>query len=116
VIERCVAGLPPEPLGDLGDALTVITRSGSDPGFRDRLSEAASGYVFARWGDPAFAAVTGRWITRDTFPETAAAEVCRRIGRGLTALMAQPLDAIGTEIRLPGPAVRGAALDADLIR
>ena len=103
LIERRVAELPPGQLGDLGDGLTAITRAESDPGFRDRLGQAASDYAAARWEDPGFAAITERWITRDTFPETAAAEVCDRIGNGVITLLAAPLEAIGSEIRLPGP-------------
>ena len=116
VAERSVTALPPEALGDLGDAVTAISRSQNDAGFRDRLAEAASDYAAARWGDPAFAAVTEQWITQDTFGATAAAEVCNRIGAGLTTLMAQPLDAIGTGIQLPGPpAAAPAGIGADLI-
>jgi hypothetical protein len=119
VIERSVAALPPEALppeaaGDPGDPLTVIARADSDPGFRDRLAAAASDYAASRWGDPAFVAVTGRWITHDTFPETAAAEVCQRIAAGLTTLVATPLEDIGTAIRLPGAAT-AAGTGADLI-
>jgi hypothetical protein len=116
VAERSVAVLPPEALGDLGDAVTAISRSENDAGFRDRLGVAASDYAAARWGDPAFAAVTEQWITADTFGAAAAAEVCLRIGAGLTTLMAQPLDAIGTGIALPGPAAAASAgTGADLI-
>ncbi len=116
LIERRVAELPPGQLGDLGDGLTAITRAESDPGFRDRLGQAASDYAAARWEDPGFATTTERWITRDTFPESTAAEVCDRIGSGVITLLSAPLAAIGSEIRLPGPAAAaGAALSADLI-
>jgi hypothetical protein len=111
VAERSVAALPPEALRDLGDAVTAISRSDNDAGFRDRLAEAASDYAAARWGDPAFAAVTEQWITQGTFGATAAAEVGNRIGAGLTTLMAQPLDAIGTGIALSGPAAAGTGAD-----
>ena len=111
-----MAELPPGQLGDLGDGLAAITRAESDPGFRDRLAQAASDYAAARWDDPGFATITERWITRDTFPETTAAEVCDRIGTGVITLLAAPLEAIGSEIRLPGPAAAtGAAPSADLI-
>jgi hypothetical protein len=115
VAERSVAVLPPEALRDLGDAVTAISRSENDAGFRDRLAEAASDYAAARWGDPAFAAVTEQWITQGTFGAAAAAEVGNRIGAGLAALMARPLDATGTGIQLPGPAAAPAGTGADLI-
>ena len=81
--ERSVAVLPPEALGDLGDAVTAISRSENDAGFRDRLAEAASDYAAARWEDPAFAAVTEQWITADAFGAAAPAEVGQRLGAGL---------------------------------
>jgi hypothetical protein len=41
--------------------------------------------------------------------------VCSGIGHGLNAIVARPLDATGTEIRLPGPAAAGAGIGSDLI-
>jgi hypothetical protein len=115
-VARHVAPLPAGQFSDVGDAPAVADRAARDQGFRDRLGEAASDYFATQWGDPAFALVTERWITQDTFPETAAAAVCSRIGTGLNAIVARPLDAIGTEIRLPAPvASAGAGIGADLI-
>ena len=118
VVERTVAALPPEalPTDAPRDPLTIITRADQDPVSSSRLVEAASDYAASRWGDPAFAAVTARWITHDTFPETAAAQVCQRIADGLQTLVATPLQAAGTAIRLPAPAAEaGAEIGADLI-
>jgi hypothetical protein len=122
-VERTVAALPPDALPPEAlppeaqrDPLTVITRADQDPRFGARLAEAASDYAASRWGDPAFVTVTGRWITHDTFPETAAAQMCQRIADGLRTLVATPLQAAGTVIRLPAPAVEGGAqIGADLI-
>jgi uncharacterized protein YoxC len=101
--ERDVAELPVSQFGGPGDASALTERAGHDDGFRARLGEAASGYLAAKWADPAFAAVTERWVTKDTFPETAAAEVCNRLGHGLAAIAEKPLAKTGTELRLPGP-------------
>ncbi len=115
-VERSVAELPPGRLGDLGDASAITDRAENDKGFRHRLGEAASDYVAAEWGDPAFAAITDRWVTQNTFPETAAAEVCDRIGSRLNVIVAKPLDTLATDIRLPGIAtVPVAGIGADLI-
>ena len=115
-VERSVAELPAGHLGDLGDASAVADRAEHDRGFRDRLAEAAADYVAGRWGDPAFAAATDRWITPNAFPETAAAEVCNRTGNRLNAIVAKPLDTLATDIRLPGyEATATAGIGADLI-
>jgi hypothetical protein len=115
-IARYIAELPAEQFRDVGDAVAVIGRAERDPGFRDRLGEAASGYFAANGGDPGVAVATERWITQNAFPETAAAAVCSRIGNGLNAIAARPLDATGTEIRLPGPAAAaGAGIGSDFI-
>ena len=116
VVERQVAELPPGQFRDLGDASTIISRAESDPGFRDRLGEAASDYFATKLGDPAFAVVTEGWMTQSTYPVTAAAEICNRIGAGLDGIVERPLGAIGTGLRLPGPlAATGAGIGADLI-
>jgi hypothetical protein len=104
-VERSVGELPRD-----------LIRGHGDEGFRDRLAEAASGYAATKWGDPAFAVMAGRWITRNTYPETAAAEACNRIGAGLGTIVTRPLDATGTEIRLPAPVAGTAAgTGADLV-
>ena len=116
VVERYVGQLPAEQLRNLGEASTIISRAESDPGLRDRLGEAAADYLATKWGDPVFAVVTERWITQNAYPETAAAEVCKCIGAGLNTILTRPLDAIGTELRLPGPvAAAGAGIGADLV-
>jgi len=103
-IERDVAELPVSQFGGLADASAITERAEHDDGFRARLGEAASGYLAPKWGDPAFAVVTERWVTKDTFPETAAAEVCNRLGQGLAVIVEKPLEHnAGTELRLPGP-------------
>lgn len=115
-VERSVAELPAGQLGDLGDVPAVADRAEHDQGFRNRLAEAAADYAAGRWGDPAFAMVTDRWITPNAFPETAAAEVCNRIGNRLNAIVAKPLDTLATDIRLPGyEATAAAGIGADLI-
>ena len=115
-VERSVAELPAGQLGGLGDASAVADRAEHDRGFRDRLAEAAADYAAGQWGDPAFAAVTDRWITPNAFPETAAAEVCNRTGNRLNAIVAKPLDTLATDIRLPGyEATAMAGIGADLI-
>jgi hypothetical protein len=102
-VERYITTLPTGQLGDLGDASAIINRADNDEDFRTRLAKAASDYCATQWGDPAFALVAGRWITQNTFPETAAAEACNWIANGLDAIVRKPLEDIGTEIRLPGP-------------
>jgi hypothetical protein len=116
VVERAAGQLPPEQLRGLGDASTIISRAENDPGFRGRLGEAAAGYFATKLGDPAFAAVTERWLTQNAFSETAAAEACKRIGNGLNAILSTQFEAIGTAIRLPEPAAAaGAGIGADLV-
>ena len=105
-VERDVGELP---ASRLGDALAITERAKDDEGFRERLSKAAADYLATKWGDPAFAVVTERWVTQDTFPETAAAETCNRIANGLDAIVAKPLEQAGSEIRLPGPEAAAAA-------
>jgi len=102
-IERDVAELPVSQFGGFADASAITERADHDEGFRARLGEAASGYLAARWADPGFAVVTERWVAKDTFPETAAAEVCNRLGHGLAVIVEKPLEKTGTELRLPGP-------------
>lgn len=101
-VERYAGKLPTELLGDPADASAIIHRAEHDEAFSDRLSEAVSDYFATMWADPAFALVTERWITVNTFPETTAAEACNRIANGLNAIAEKPLEKIGTVIRLPG--------------
>jgi hypothetical protein len=116
VVERSAGQLPPEQLRGLGDPSTIISRAENDPGFRGRLGEAAADYFATKLGDPAFAAVTERWMTQNAFSETAAAEACKRIGNGLNAILTTQFEAIGTAIRLPEPvAATGAGVGADLV-
>jgi hypothetical protein len=115
-VERRVVPLRLEQLSHLGDASTIMSRAQSDQGFRDRLGEATSDYLATKVGDPVFAPVTEGWVTQNTFPETAAAAVCDRIGNGLNTIVTRQLDAIGTELWLPAPAAAtGAGIGADLI-
>jgi hypothetical protein len=102
-VERSVAELPPGPLGDLGTARAIVKRAENDQVFRNRLSEAAADFVVVRLSDPDFTGVTEQWITRDTFPETAAAQACDRIAGGLAAIVAEPPSGTAAELRLPGP-------------
>jgi hypothetical protein len=116
VVERAAGRLPPEQFRGLGDASSIISRAENDPGFRGRLGEAAADYFATKLGDPAFAAVTERWMTQNAFSETAAAEACKRIGNGLNAILTTQFEAIGTAIRLPEPvAATGAGVGADLV-
>jgi hypothetical protein len=116
VVERSAGQLLPEQLGSLGDASTIVSRAENDPGFRGRLAAAASDYFATKLGDPAFAAVTERWMTQTAFSETAAAEACKRVGNGLNAIVTTQFEAIGTAIRLPGPvAATGAGISTDLV-
>ena len=89
------------PATHLGDPATIAERADHDEGFRKLLGQAAADYLATKAGDPATA--MERWITQDTFPEMAAAEVCNRIGSGLDVIVERPLETSGTEIRLPGP-------------
>ena len=115
-VERNVGELPREQFGDLGDASTIIHRAGHDEGFRGRLSTAASDYFANKVGDPVFAAATERWITKNSFLETAAAEACNNISNGLNLIVERPLEKIGTEIGLPGlEAATAAGIGAGLI-
>jgi hypothetical protein len=115
-VTRYIGELPAEQFRDAGDAAAITGRAERDQGFRDRLDEAASEYFATTWGDPAFAAATERWMTQDAYPEIAAAALCSRIGSGLNAIVARPIETMGTEIRLPGPAAAaGAGIGADLI-
>jgi hypothetical protein len=115
-VECSVGELPMERSSDLGEASTIIRRTENDEGFRERLSDAASNYLADKWGDPVFAVATERWITQDSFPETAAAEACNNIANGLNIIVEKPLEKIGTEIRLPGPVTAAAAgIGAELI-
>ena len=115
-VERDVAELPGPPLGDLGNASAIIDRAEKDEVFRERLGKTASGYLATKWADPAFAVVTERWVTQNTFPETALAGACNRIGGGLETIVERPLEKIGTELRLPGPeAATAAGIGAALI-
>lgn len=116
VVERSAGQLSPEQFRGLGDASTIISRAENDPGSPGRLGEAAADYFAAKLEDPAFAAVTDRWMTQNAFSETAAAEACKRIGNGLNAILTTPFEAIGTSIRLPEPvAATGAGVGADLV-
>jgi hypothetical protein len=102
-VERSVAELPSGPLGDLGDARAIMNRAENDQVFRNRLSEAAADFVVVRLSGPDATGVTERWITRDAFPEAAAAQACDRIASGLAAIVAEPPGRTATELRLPGP-------------
>jgi hypothetical protein len=115
VVERSAGQLSPEQFRGLGDASTIISRAENDLGSPGRLGEAAADYFAAKLEDPAFAAVTDRWMTQNAFSETAAAEACKRIGNGLNAILTARFEAIGTAIRLPGPAATGAGIGADLV-
>jgi len=115
-VERIVGELPEGQLGALGDPSAVPDRAEHGQGFGDRLGEAASDYFAGKWGDPAFTEVTEWWITNNSFPETAAAEVCDRIGSVLDAIVEKPLEEIGTEIWLPRlEATTATGISADLI-
>jgi hypothetical protein len=115
-VERYPGKLPTELLGDPADTSAIIHRAEHDEAFSDRLSEAACDYFAAKWGDPAFELLTQRWRTLNTFPETAAAEVCNRIANGLNAIVEKPLEKAGTVIRLPGlEASTAAGIGSDLI-
>lgn len=113
-VERKVAELPDEQLGDLGNASVITYRAEHDKGFRDRLGKAVSDYFADKWGDPLFKAVTKGWVTQNSFPETAAAEACNRISHGLASIVEKPLEKIATDIRLPGPTIT-TGIGADLI-
>lgn len=116
VVERSAGQLSPEQFRGLGDASTIISRAENDPGSPGRLGEAAADYFAAKLEDPAFAAVTDRWMTQNAFSETAAAEACKRIGNGLNAILTARFEAIGTAIRLPEPAAAtGAGTGAELV-
>jgi hypothetical protein len=115
-IERAIAELPAAQPGDPGDASAITERANSDDLFRERLGKAASDYLATKWEDPAFAMLTERWETQNTFPETDVAAVCNRIGNGLDVIVERPPQKIGTELRLPGPeAAAAAGIGSDLI-
>jgi len=114
LVERDVAELPRQQFGRLGPAPAIIERAENDEIFRARLSEYASDYLAARWGEPVFAATQG-WITQP-FPEAAAAEVCHRISDRLEIILERPLEKTGTEMALPGSeAATGAGIGSTLI-
>jgi hypothetical protein len=101
-IERYVGELPNPQLGDLSDTSAIIYRAENDEAFREQLGRAASGYLAAKGADPVFAVATERWITQNTFPETAAAQVCNRIGNGLGIIVEKSPEKTGTQVLLPG--------------
>jgi hypothetical protein len=119
VIEREVAEVSADQLSDatdLGDAQQVSREASTDDGFRERLADAAADYFAARAGDPLFATITHRWVTRDSFPETTAAQALSGVGSGLKALAEKPLEQAGAEMRLPEPAASvTAGISAELI-
>lgn len=115
-VERMVGELPQGPLGGLGNPSTYADRPEHDKGFGVRLGEAVYDYFADKWGDPAFTAATEWWKTNNSFPETAAAEICNRISKVMATIAEKPLEKIGTEIHLPGPeATAAAGIGADLI-
>ena len=115
-IECDVAELPENQLDDLGDASTITHCAEHEGGFKDRLADAVADYFAKKVGDPVFTAVAERWVTQDSFPQTAVAEACHRISDGLNTLVERPLEAVGTEIRLPGlEAATAAGIGTDLI-
>jgi len=101
-VERDVGELPNPRLGSLGDASAITQRAKDDFGFRERLGKAAGDYIATRGGDPVFATATERWVTQNAFPQTAVANACNRIAKGLDTIVARPLEKAGAEIRLPG--------------
>lgn len=102
LVERAVGELPSPRLDSLGGAPAITERAKNDQGFRERLGQAAADYLATKAGDTVFAAATERWVTQNTFPQAAAPDACHRIGRGLDAIVARPLEQTGAEIRLPG--------------
>jgi len=108
-VERDVGELPNPRLGSLGDASAITQRAKDDFGFRERLGKAAGDYIATRGGDPVFATATERWVTQNAFPQTAVADACNRIGKGLDTIVARPLEKAGAEIRLPGLEAASAA-------
>jgi len=115
LVERDVAELPRQQFGRLGPAPAITERAENDEIFRARLSEYASDYLAARWGEPVFAVATQGWITQP-FPEAAAAEVCHRISDRLETILERPLENTGSEMALPGSeAATGAGIGSTLI-
>jgi hypothetical protein len=100
-VERDVGELPNPRLGNLGDPSAIAQHAKDDFGFRERLGKAAGGYIASRGGDPVFATTTERWVTQNAFPQTAVAEACNRIGKGLETIVERPLEKTAAEIRLP---------------
>lgn len=80
----------------------MAERAEHDESFRERLTDAAADYFAGKYGDPVFATVTQAWVTEGAFPETALADVCNRIGDGLSSVVESPLEAVGTELHIPG--------------
>jgi hypothetical protein len=102
LIERYLGELPSPHAGNLGDASAIAESANRDEVFRERLGKAASDYLATKGVDRVFAAATERWVTRDTFPQTALADACHRLSQGLEAIVERPPEKTGTEIRLPG--------------
>lgn len=108
-VERDVGELPSPRLASLGGASAVTERAKDDAGFRDQLGQAAANYLATKEEDPVFTAAAERWVTQDTFPQTAVADACDRISKGLGTIVEKPLGKTGAEIPLPGPEAATAA-------
>jgi hypothetical protein len=113
MVGRDVTGLPDDVLDDLGGGPAVIDHA-RDAGFKERLTDAAVGYLTERASDPAFAAATRFWVTRDAYPEVAIAEACDRLADAMKSVLSLPIGQAAAEIRLPAvatPVLAGTAAD-----
>jgi len=113
MVGRDVTRLPDEVLDNLGGG-RAVTDHAEDTGFKERLTDAAADYVTERAGDPAFAAATRFWVTRDAYREVAVADACDRLADALKSVVSFPVGEAAAEIRLPAvatPALTGIAAD-----
>jgi hypothetical protein len=113
MVGRDVTRLPGKVLDNLGGGPAVADHA-EDTGFKERLTDAAAGYLAEHAGDPASAAATRFWVTRDAYPEVAVADACDRLADALKSMLAAPIGKAAAEIRLPAvatPALAGIAAD-----
>jgi hypothetical protein len=104
MVRRDIARLPDHVLDVLGGVAAI------DPdGSRDRLIDAAAGYLAGRDGDPAFGATARYWVTRDTYTEVE--EASDQVAGALPSVVSFPIEVSAGEIGILEP-VTGALAEA----
>jgi hypothetical protein len=103
IIEREVATVPRDRVGDVNDVLEQGRRAHGDVTFRDRFVAAASEYAGERIGDRASGPLTEGWITRDALSVDEIVQALNWSDGWLHGLVDKPLEAVAGTLGIGDP-------------